>query len=227
MAEFSGSAIGVGGRDGRVMADSGAFELPVHLPGIKGEGTTPEELIAAAWASCYGSSFHFIASQLGLDARDARFHASVDSRPEPRAVSVHDRPRAPRDRGPRPARGAVCRGDGAGARDLPGLETVGRRRIGRQRRSRRRLTLASTDASAPWIGEMAGPLLEVAAGVARAPLLPSTRSPRSTSLSQIAQLQPKPGVELMSARSYGDRVSSAISDRSDVGHQRRRGDCDH
>jgi organic hydroperoxide reductase OsmC/OhrA len=58
-----------GGRDGVVR--SGVLDLPTKLAGSRKEGITPEELVASAWAACFGTSLIFAAREFGLDFSEA------------------------------------------------------------------------------------------------------------------------------------------------------------
>jgi osmotically inducible protein OsmC len=60
-----------GGRDGVVRSGSGVLDLPTKPAGSNKEGITPEELVAAAWASCFGTTLIFAAREYGLDFSDA------------------------------------------------------------------------------------------------------------------------------------------------------------
>ncbi|WP_296136964.1 organic hydroperoxide resistance protein [uncultured Corynebacterium sp.] len=59
-----------GGRDGHVASDNGHIDLDVRPPkamGGSGEGTNPEQLVAAGWAACFNSALQLIAKQGGAD----------------------------------------------------------------------------------------------------------------------------------------------------------------
>lgn len=77
MPEFTSKAKNVGGRAGRVWSDTGSYDHQVVMPGAPAEGVTPEELIAGAWASCFGSAFEFMANKHGLDASGVEIRAAV------------------------------------------------------------------------------------------------------------------------------------------------------
>ncbi|MGV0333499.1 Ohr family peroxiredoxin [Corynebacterium kroppenstedtii] len=58
-----------GGRDGHVVSDDGHIDLDVRPPkamGGSGEGTNPEQLVAAGWAACFNSALQLIAKQGAL-----------------------------------------------------------------------------------------------------------------------------------------------------------------
>ncbi len=70
-------AIGQGGRLGSIESLSGSYQHEVRIPGVKRTGVTPEELLAGAWAACFGMVFIELARAAGLDATDVRHKASV------------------------------------------------------------------------------------------------------------------------------------------------------
>jgi len=77
MPEFTSNAVGTGGRGGRVWSESKSYEHAVGIPGVASNGVTPEELLAGAWAACFGGAFLLIAGNHGIDASAARFHTAV------------------------------------------------------------------------------------------------------------------------------------------------------
>jgi len=57
-----------GGREGAIVNPEGSLSLNMDKPeemGGKGEGTNPEELFAAGYASCFASSLEFLMQQAG------------------------------------------------------------------------------------------------------------------------------------------------------------------
>ncbi|OQD42373.1 Ohr subfamily peroxiredoxin [Croceivirga radicis] len=66
---FETFATNEGGRAGHVVSDNGAIDLDIRMPNAKGEqeaGTTnPEQLFAAAYASCYAGAVQAVAGQQG------------------------------------------------------------------------------------------------------------------------------------------------------------------
>src|SRR6187455_1362470 len=65
---------------GTAKAGSGAFSLPVSFPsriGEPGGNTSPEELIAAAHASCYAMAFNATLGRRGGKAAHTRVTATV------------------------------------------------------------------------------------------------------------------------------------------------------
>ena len=85
MAQFSRSALvrwdgGLMDGKGTAQASSGAFSLPVSFPSRVGEpagNTSPEELIAAAHASCYAMAFNATLGRRGGKAAHTRITATV------------------------------------------------------------------------------------------------------------------------------------------------------
>lgn len=66
--------------DGRVAAGSQSFYVPVTYPHIAGEPagmTTPEELLAASHATCFGIGLRSLIKQRGGTARRVRVRATV------------------------------------------------------------------------------------------------------------------------------------------------------
>lgn len=74
---FVYTAIGNGGRDGRIKTESGSFDLTTTLPGSRKPGATPEEFVAAAWAACFGTTLTFAAKEFDLDLSAAEVRASI------------------------------------------------------------------------------------------------------------------------------------------------------
>lgn len=65
-----------GGRDGHVATDDRLLDLDVRPPkalGGSGEGTNPEQLVAAGWAACFNGALQLIMKNAGV---------SVDKTPE-------------------------------------------------------------------------------------------------------------------------------------------------
>jgi Ohr subfamily peroxiredoxin len=42
-----------GGRDGKAHSDDGRLDIALSSPGSKGQGTNPEQLLAAGWSACF------------------------------------------------------------------------------------------------------------------------------------------------------------------------------
>jgi len=66
---YTTRATATGGRDGRSVIDDGGLDIamvtPKELGGAGGPGSNPEQLFAAAYASCFLSAMRFVASQGG------------------------------------------------------------------------------------------------------------------------------------------------------------------
>jgi lipoyl-dependent peroxiredoxin len=68
------------GRDARAVSSDGRFDVDLALPkemGGTGEGTNPEQLLAAGWAACFSTVMGMIARKKGIDARDTAVTAEV------------------------------------------------------------------------------------------------------------------------------------------------------
>lgn len=78
---YTGKATASGGRSGNVKTDDGKIDkslsVPKGLGGEGGDGTNPEQLFGAAYASCYGSALELIAEKEGVDLCDFSVTASV------------------------------------------------------------------------------------------------------------------------------------------------------
>ena len=53
----------VGGRDGRSRSDDGRLEVKLSTPGTSGDGTNPEQLLAAGWSACFEGALAYVARQ--------------------------------------------------------------------------------------------------------------------------------------------------------------------
>lgn len=65
---------------GQISADSGAFATPVRFPSVSGDPpgiTTPEELLAASHASCFGIGLRSLIGRRGGRARRITVGATV------------------------------------------------------------------------------------------------------------------------------------------------------
>jgi lipoyl-dependent peroxiredoxin len=71
LTDYVYTAVGKGGRDGRVRSASGSYDLRTRLADSHQEGVTPEELIAGAWASCFGTTLTFVAREHGVELGEA------------------------------------------------------------------------------------------------------------------------------------------------------------
>jgi Ohr subfamily peroxiredoxin len=68
-----------GGRDGAARSSDGNLDVKLTAPGVKGNGTNPEQLFAAGWSACFMSAIGLAAAQrkISLPA-DRAIHAEVD-----------------------------------------------------------------------------------------------------------------------------------------------------
>ncbi len=69
------------GRDGSVRSDDGSLEARLAFPtsmGGDGKGTNPEQLFAAGYAACFGSTVAAIAKAAGKPLADVEVAAEVD-----------------------------------------------------------------------------------------------------------------------------------------------------
>jgi osmotically inducible protein OsmC len=76
---------------GQVAAASGAFAVPVTFPSTLGEGpgkTTPEELLAASHATCYGIGLRGVIGRRGGSARRVIVSATVTAEKGPGGIRI-------------------------------------------------------------------------------------------------------------------------------------------
>jgi lipoyl-dependent peroxiredoxin len=70
-----------GGREGHVKSEDGILDMEVSLPkGLGGKGEkkiNPEQLFAAAYASCYGSALEVVAKEHNVELGDFNVTATV------------------------------------------------------------------------------------------------------------------------------------------------------
>ncbi|MCA9859698.1 MAG: organic hydroperoxide resistance protein [Thermomicrobiales bacterium] len=73
-----------GGRLGHAVSDDGVLDVQLRTPKRNGvnEGTNPEQLFAAAWAGCFGSAVHAVASDAGIDAADSSVTVEIAQGPD-------------------------------------------------------------------------------------------------------------------------------------------------
>lgn len=67
--KYETSATNTGGRKGRVVTDDKAIDTAILPPDQKGDGTNPEQLFAAGYASCFNGAFDLMIKKGGV--RDA------------------------------------------------------------------------------------------------------------------------------------------------------------
>lgn len=73
------------GRDSRAVTSDGRLDVDLAFPkemGGTGEGTNPEQLLAAGWAACFSTTMGLIAQSKGLDADDVAVTAEVSLVPD-------------------------------------------------------------------------------------------------------------------------------------------------
>lgn len=78
----------IAGRNGHAISSDGLLDLDIRIPkemGGAGGGTNPEQLFAAAWSACFGTSVTIAASiakvkigEVQVTAKVGVFHASGD-----------------------------------------------------------------------------------------------------------------------------------------------------
>jgi osmotically inducible protein OsmC len=83
---YTARATAMGGRDGRTSTDDGRLDVRIvpapELGGPSGaEGTDPEQLFAAGYASCFHSAVKFMAEHKKLDHSQSAVTAEVDLGP--------------------------------------------------------------------------------------------------------------------------------------------------
>ncbi|HEX4625641.1 MAG TPA: organic hydroperoxide resistance protein [Solirubrobacteraceae bacterium] len=82
---YTAQATAYHGRDGAVKSSDGILDLEVHPPtelGGPGSGTNPEQLFAAGYAACFGSSLLFFAARREIDISDSTVTARVGLGPD-------------------------------------------------------------------------------------------------------------------------------------------------
>ena len=77
---YTAKAHTIGGRDGGSSRTSdGRLDVKLTVPGTKGEGTNPEQLLAAGWSSCFLSAMRLVAAQMKVKLpADVAVDAEVD-----------------------------------------------------------------------------------------------------------------------------------------------------
>jgi lipoyl-dependent peroxiredoxin len=77
---YTARATAQGGRDGHTASDDGKLDVTVAPPkemGGNGEGTNPEQLFAAGFASCFHSALKLVARRAKQNADDSTVTAAV------------------------------------------------------------------------------------------------------------------------------------------------------
>ena len=83
---FTASATATGGRNGHTEASDGSVKADLSVPKAMGgpgkpHTTTPEHLLAAGYAACFGGALDFVAKQQKKDATKAKVTADVSIGP--------------------------------------------------------------------------------------------------------------------------------------------------
>jgi lipoyl-dependent peroxiredoxin len=76
---------------GQVTAGTGAFAVPATFPSTSGEGvgkTTPEELLAASHATCYGIGLRSLIGRRGGRARRVTVTATITAEKGSRGIRI-------------------------------------------------------------------------------------------------------------------------------------------
>jgi lipoyl-dependent peroxiredoxin len=79
---YTAEAVATGdGRDGRTRTTDGKIDIALSMPkevGGSGEGSTPEQLFAAGYASCFHSALRLVGQQAKANVDDSAVGAKVD-----------------------------------------------------------------------------------------------------------------------------------------------------
>ncbi|EJC3740581.1 organic hydroperoxide resistance protein [Enterococcus faecium] len=65
---YETAMINHGGRNGEVEAPNGSMHMKITPPGIHAEGTNPEQLFAAGYASCFNGAVQHMIQEAGMTA---------------------------------------------------------------------------------------------------------------------------------------------------------------
>lgn len=66
--QYETAMINRGGRNGEVEAPNGSMHMKITPPGIRSEGTNPEQLFAAGYASCFNGALQHMLKEAGVEA---------------------------------------------------------------------------------------------------------------------------------------------------------------
>lgn len=58
---YTAEVSSTGGRQGRAVSNDDVLDLSLSRPGSKGDGTNPEQLMAAGWSACFLSAMTVVA----------------------------------------------------------------------------------------------------------------------------------------------------------------------
>lgn len=76
---YSGNVIVTGGRNGEAKSSDGKLDIELTSPGSKGNGTNPEQLLAAGWSACFIGAMHLASAKMRIDLpSDLSLNTSVD-----------------------------------------------------------------------------------------------------------------------------------------------------
>lgn len=76
---YTGRASTTGTREGVARSDDGRLDIRLTPPGAPGNGTNPEQLLAAAWSADFLSSLHHAANARRIDWQaGSSVHAEID-----------------------------------------------------------------------------------------------------------------------------------------------------
>ena len=76
---YTGSTRTLGGRDGSARSTDGRLDVALSRPGGSGQGTNPEQLLAAGWSACFIGSMGLAARTAGVALpADVAVDAEVD-----------------------------------------------------------------------------------------------------------------------------------------------------
>ena len=79
---YTAHAHTVGGRDGASRTDDGRLDIKLTPPGHPGNGTNPEQLIAAGYAACFMGAMKAVSAKLKVAVpADAAIDSEVDLGP--------------------------------------------------------------------------------------------------------------------------------------------------
>jgi Ohr subfamily peroxiredoxin len=76
---YSGNVVVTGGRNGEAKSSDGKLDIELTSPGSKGNGTNPEQLLAAGWSACFIGAMHLASAKIGITLpADLSVNTSVD-----------------------------------------------------------------------------------------------------------------------------------------------------
>ncbi|RXM38421.1 peroxiredoxin [Chryseobacterium sp. CH21] len=76
---YSGKVVVTGGRDGKAKSSDGKLDIELTSPGAKGNGTNPEQLLAAGWSACFIGAMQLEASKMKISLpAELSVNTSVD-----------------------------------------------------------------------------------------------------------------------------------------------------